>query len=203
MGESLRGKIIEWNDVKGFGFVDDGRRRIFLHRRDFRQLHKRPEKGDLIHFTVGADQQGRVCARDAHHNNDGGRLSFLGLTCLAVLLIAPSFAAHDWLGQEGALWLLGACGVVSLLTYFVYASDKDRAQAKTWRVAESTLHFCELVGGWPGAFIAQRRLRHKVSKPGYQFVFWTIVLVYQYVAADRLLKWRMTSTAAEFIQAQL
>jgi len=41
------------------------------------------------------------------------------------------------------------------------------------------LHLLELLGGWPGAFLAQRRLRHKCSKRRYQFVFWLIVLAYQ------------------------
>jgi hypothetical protein len=31
------------------------------------------------------------------------------------------------------------------------------------------------MGGWPGAFVAQRRLRHKCVKRKYQIVFWLIV----------------------------
>jgi uncharacterized membrane protein YsdA (DUF1294 family)/cold shock CspA family protein len=203
METSARGKIIEWNDAKGFGFVDDGRRRIFLHRRDFRRLHKRPEKGDVIHFTLGADQQGRVCAKDAHQHNEGGRLSFFNLVFLAALLITPAFATREWLGNQRALGVLGGCCVASLLAYYLYAVDKHRARATTWRVAENTLHLCELVGGWPGAYIAQRRLRHKVSKLSYQGVFWSIVLLYQYVAAESLLDWRMTTAVRAFIRAQL
>jgi uncharacterized membrane protein YsdA (DUF1294 family) len=32
-----------------------------------------------------------------------------------------------------------------------------------------------LVGGWPGALIAQRTLRHKTQKISFQIVYWTTV----------------------------
>jgi uncharacterized membrane protein YsdA (DUF1294 family) len=54
------------------------------------------------------------------------------------------------------------------------------------------LHLLELLGGWPGAFIAQRRLRHKCSKRQYQVVFWAIVLLYQTTAFDSLQQWRIS-----------
>lgn len=64
---------------------------------------------------------------------------------------------------------------VSLVTYFVYSVDKARAQAGGWRVSEGTLHLLSLIGGWPGALLAQRRLRHKVRKPVFIIVFWLTV----------------------------
>ena len=77
--------------------------------------------------------------------------------------------------------------VVSAITYGMYAHDKQRAVSQGWRVPESSLHLGELLGGWPGAFLARRRLRHKCSKPGYQVVFWAIVLLHQIVAVDVIL----------------
>jgi uncharacterized membrane protein YsdA (DUF1294 family) len=67
---------------------------------------------------------------------------------------------------------------MSLLTFMLYVGDKAQAQQGGWRVPEATLHFCELLGGWIGAFIAQRTLRHKSSKDSYQAVFWGIVMVH-------------------------
>ena len=32
----------------------------------------------------------------------------------------------------------------------------------------------ELLGGWPGALLGQRRFRHKTRKRSYQLVFWLI-----------------------------
>jgi uncharacterized membrane protein YsdA (DUF1294 family) len=36
----------------------------------------------------------------------------------------------------------------------------------------------ELVGGWPGALLAQQVFRHKTRKLSYQVVFWTIVVLH-------------------------
>jgi hypothetical protein len=57
----------------------------------------------------------------------------------------------------------------------------------------------ELLGGWPGAFLAQRRLRHKCSKVSYQFVFWLIVLAYQFAAFDSIQNWRFSRAAWDYV----
>jgi len=81
---------------------------------------------------------------------------------------------------------------ISLVAYWFYAVDKRQAIFHQWRISESTLHLLELIGGWPGAFVAQRRLRHKCSKRSYQAIFWMIVLIYQYVAFDVLNNGRLS-----------
>jgi hypothetical protein len=43
--------------------------------------------------------------------------------------------------------------------------------------SESTLHVLALVGGWPGALIAQNRLRHKSKKQPFRAVFWATVVM--------------------------
>jgi uncharacterized membrane protein YsdA (DUF1294 family) len=70
--------------------------------------------------------------------------------------------------------VLIAYAVMSAVAFVLYWRDKLRAERGRWRVPEATLHTIELVGGWPGALVAQRVLRHKSSKPAYQIVFWTI-----------------------------
>ncbi len=78
------------------------------------------------------------------------------------------------------LWLaiLAAYLAMSLATLAVYARDKQNAAARRRRVRESTLHTLELLGGWPGAFLAHRVLRHKNRKLSYQAVYWLIVLLH-------------------------
>jgi uncharacterized membrane protein YsdA (DUF1294 family) len=73
---------------------------------------------------------------------------------------------------------------ISLLTFWLYSDDKRRARDGRWRTPESTLHLCELLGGWPAAFIAQRVFRHKSAKVSYRFTFWAIVVLHQLVAAE-------------------
>ena len=75
-----------------------------------------------------------------------------------------------------AVLLAYAC--MSVVAFALYWRDKRRAQRGLWRVPEATLHIVELLGGWPGAWLAQRALRHKSSKRDYQLVFRTIVAIH-------------------------
>lgn len=65
----------------------------------------------------------------------------------------------------------------SLIAFVAYALDKAAARSGKWRTQESTLHILALVGGWPGALVAQNRLRHKSRKISFQVVFWATVLL--------------------------
>ncbi|NCB58288.1 MAG: DUF1294 domain-containing protein [Gammaproteobacteria bacterium] len=65
--------------------------------------------------------------------------------------------------------------IISVVTYITYAMDKSAAEQNRWRIQENTLHMLALVGGWPGALIAQRTLRHKTQKISFQIVYWATV----------------------------
>jgi uncharacterized membrane protein YsdA (DUF1294 family) len=58
-----------------------------------------------------------------------------------------------------------------------YALDKSAAQAGRWRIAENTLLMLGLIGGWPGAIVAQQLLRHKTSKASFRLAFWATVVL--------------------------
>jgi len=75
-------------------------------------------------------------------------------------------------------WPVGAAYVgLSLLCFLLYARDKAAARAARRRTPERTLHLLALLGGWPGALLAQRHLRHKSSKASFRSAFWgTVVL---------------------------
>ena len=68
--------------------------------------------------------------------------------------------------------------LASALAFCLYWTDKRRAGRGAWRISEATLHGVELLGGWPGAWIAQRVFRHKWQKRPYMAVFWTIVAIH-------------------------
>lgn len=72
-------------------------------------------------------------------------------------------------------WVLAAYVLMSAVALAMYGIDKQRAVRGDWRIAEGTLHAIELLGGWPGAWIAQRVFRHKGRKTRYLIVFWAIV----------------------------
>lgn len=186
------GKIIEWNGERGFGYLESDRRRIFLHIRDFAERHKQPETGDLISFTMGADKQGRPCAQQAAHINDGGSFKASDALALLALLVAPVLVLVHLARYFPWTYLAGGWVVIIALTYLAYAMDKRKARAKEWREPERLLHLLELLGGWPGAFVAQRRLRHKSAKFSFQFIFWLIVALHQFAAVDYLRGWPLT-----------
>ena len=74
--------------------------------------------------------------------------------------------------------LVGAAYAITSLSCFVaYALDKSAAKSGAWRTPERTLLVLGLVGGWPGALLAQQWLRHKTAKRSFQQQFWVTVAV--------------------------
>lgn len=76
--------------------------------------------------------------------------------------------------------------LASVLAFGLYWHDKRSAMRRDWRTPEARLHLVELLGGWPGALLAQQLLRHKTRKLSFQLVFWGIVTVHQVVWLDYL-----------------
>jgi uncharacterized membrane protein YsdA (DUF1294 family) len=84
------------------------------------------------------------------------------------------------------IWLIILTAEVftlSGLTLGFYAWDKRQAKKHGWRVPEKRLHLLSLLGGWPGALLGQRWLRHKSVKTKFRLVFWLTVLVHLAIAA--------------------
>ncbi len=75
-------------------------------------------------------------------------------------------------------YILGFYGFASVMTYLAYGWDKRRAVLGGRRIAEQTLHWMELIGGWPGAMVAQHRFHHKWRKTSYMLIFWAIVFLH-------------------------
>jgi uncharacterized membrane protein YsdA (DUF1294 family) len=95
-------------------------------------------------------------------------------------------------------WILWSYLLISLITIFVYASDKVAAKGGAWRTKESTLHLLSLMGGWPGALIAQQKLRHKSKKPSFRSAFWMTVFLNVAVLA-----WMFTSAGSITVRSWL
>lgn len=67
--------------------------------------------------------------------------------------------------------------VVSVIAYITYAIDKKAAIKNRRRVSEKSLHLLGVLGGWPGALLAQQRLRHKTQKTSFQLMYWLTVVL--------------------------
>ncbi|MGZ7457451.1 DUF1294 domain-containing protein [Pseudomonas sp. Ma2-10] len=129
---------------------------------------------------------------DASARNNPGRKPAGEIRNLRLkLLVFAALCALPLFGSI-SLWVRGVCviplaayGVVSLLAFLLYWSDKRKARANHWRTPENVLHAVELAGGWPGALLAQQLFRHKTRKLSFQWVFWIIVLMHQVFWIDQ------------------
>ena len=120
----------------------------------------------------------------------GARVGAGVIVLWLVLLVPPALALPRVARELDLRILLPALIGINVVTYFLYARDKRRAQAGAWRIAETTLHLVALLGGWPAAFLAQRRFRHKISKTSFQVAYWLIVALHESATMDYLQGWR-------------
>lgn len=181
----LSGRIHDWNDERGFGFVtpSGGGDKAFVHIKAW-SGSGRPHDGLLVSYATRRDGRGRLNAhtvkavRAAARPRRSGRLGAGSqrwrIACGAGLLALEASAAALGPGWRAAWVVLLALG---LATAVLYAGDKRAATRGQWRTPESTLHLFGLAGGWPGALLAQGLLRHKTAKPGFQAVFWLSVVL--------------------------
>ena len=177
-----QGKITHWNEEKGYGFItpSTGAKQVFVHISAFRNRGESPEINQLVEFALSTDKQGRPCAVRVTRAGErlpgeikrNDRYFYIAGAGLFLLFVAASVAVGR-LPPDILLLYLGA----SLVTFFMYFWDKSAARTGAWRTQESTLHLLSLLGGWPGALIAQQTLRHKSRKASFRAVFWLTVLV--------------------------
>lgn len=178
----LKGKITQWDDDKGFGFIQPMLKgeRIFLHIKALQNKARRPVIGEIVTYTTTQDSKGRLQAGSVTFAGEKLRLKKAKAGSVMPLLLVMLFFAGlllaCWQGKLPA-YIVAAYLLLSVVTYFSYWLDKRKAQAGRWRTAESTLQFMSLLGGWPGALLAQRYLRHKSQKRSFLWQFWfTVVL---------------------------
>lgn len=177
-----KGAIASWNDEKGFGFIKPsaGGKQVFIHISALGSRSRRPETGQLVTYTLAADSQGRARAVDAvlagecvrlNRMRNGGTLALVGAT-IFLLVVGISVVT-----SRTPPLILFIYVIASLATFLIYWGDKSAARRGEWRTKERTLHLLSLLGGWPGALVAQQALRHKSRKQSFRIVFWTTVLL--------------------------
>lgn len=178
-----RDRLTEWNDDRGFGFVTPlgGGLKLFAHVSEFPRELRRPQLNDLVTYEPVLDEHGRpqarrigflVPARVKHEPHDqpvsvAGLLLAAGFFIALALLVAVSMLPPQ---------VFGVYTVASVVLFAMYARDKNAAQSGAWRTREDRLHLMALLGGWPGALVAQTLLRHKTRKQPFRTIFWATVV---------------------------
>lgn len=176
-----QGRIQNWDDAKGFGFVEPngGGTRAFVHISSFLKRSRRPINGDIIVYETKEDGKGGHKAvsvkllKDYKNVRSKPSASKPGSNA-AKLVITGYCGALVLLNVMGQLPvnLVYFCIVMSAVAFCLYGVDKSAAKHQRWRISESKLHVLGLLGGWPGAFVAQHVFKHKRSKPAFMRVFW-------------------------------
>ncbi|HSH73134.1 MAG TPA: DUF1294 domain-containing protein [Methylophilaceae bacterium] len=176
-----QGRITGWKDDQGFGFVtpNGGGTKAFVHIKAFQSAKSRPQDGDLITYELSTDTKGRSTAtkilfalapqpaqqRKVAWSGSVFALIFYGALCTLVLQKKLPIQL---------LWLYSGASVIAFL---MYGLDKSSARSHGRRIPEQTLQVVSLLGGWPGALVAQKLFRHKTQKVAFQRVFWVTVVV--------------------------
>jgi uncharacterized membrane protein YsdA (DUF1294 family)/cold shock CspA family protein len=181
----VKGKITEWNDHRGFGFVSalKGGERVFVHISAFPTDSRRPTQGEFVSYTLSTDARGRLCATEIAYAVSHGKRSVLGRQASNSQLIAGCVSAAFFgvvalLAIGELLWwpVVVVYIVTSVAAYYAYKRDKEAAKFSTRRTNEWTLIVLGLIGGWPGALIARHRFRHKTKKVAFRIGYWLSVV---------------------------
>jgi uncharacterized membrane protein YsdA (DUF1294 family)/cold shock CspA family protein len=170
-----QGRLTIWHDDKGYGFItpNGGGPRVFVHRTAFGSA-RRPRGDELVTYELAVDDKKRHNARNVQYvavARSRGLPAVGAIVAPALALIFFAFLLSATAGGSLPWAVLIWVAVVSALTFAAYRSDKAAATRGQWRTPEQTLHLLSLVGGWPGALIAQRWLRHKSTKTSFLVEF--------------------------------
>ncbi|WP_224704259.1 DUF1294 domain-containing protein [Devosia aquimaris] len=189
------GKLVQWNNNAGFGFVrDSAGNDFYVHISKLKPEQPRPRVGDTLEFALVTGRKGRPAAsditvtpaaapppdrgmRDVTRPPPGVSRYTIGLrvvaaTMMTLLLLLAMVSQHApvWLGATYAL--MGAASAL------LYRFDKLYALSGRWRVSETNLHVVDLCFGIIGGLAAQELYRHKTVKPAFVATTWAIALLH-------------------------
>ena len=186
-----QGRLVEWFDDKGYGFIqpNDGLKdRVFLHIKDFSRPGPRPILGCALEYLVQLDGNGRYRAKQVIYLKASQAKKQLDQPQTASVRSAQKLAPMQVLSVAYILtlavllitgllngMLLLFISLMNLMSYWFYAQDKQAAQQGNRRVPENTLHILALLGGWPAAWLAQQRLRHKTQKQPFRKIYFCTI----------------------------
>ncbi len=184
----FEGILTNWNDDRGFGYIEStqGGEPIFVHVSAWPKGAGRPRLRQAVSFEIEVGTKGKrarnvqlLQSQRASRPSERANRAQWGIATLFVLpafLLLYTVVAILW---RPPLWVTALYIGASATTFIAYAADKSAATRGAWRTQESTLHLLSLLGGWPGALLAQQALRHKSTKQEFRQVFWATVVVNQ------------------------
>jgi uncharacterized membrane protein YsdA (DUF1294 family)/cold shock CspA family protein len=198
-----QGKISSWKDAEGFGFItpNGGGPAVFVHIKSFADRGTRPAGNEIVTYHLSTNEKGQPRAENVAFvrrpaSREGAPRSGKGslITASGFLVLVGVFVL---IGKLPAL-ILGLYLGISAIAFITYWLDKSAARNNQRRTPEKTLHMLALAGGWPGALLAQKVLRHKSKKESFQVAFWFTVAV-----NCGALGWLLSSSSASTLRTIL
>ena len=163
-----------------------------MHIKDFARPGPRPIIGCALEYRVILDERGRFRAQQVTYLKASQTRK-----ASKPAKAESSFQANPWSAmQMGIVFYFVLMGIMSFihilpaytllfvlmmnaLSYWLYSQDKEAAQLGNRRVPEQTLHIVSFLGGWPAAWWAQQKLRHKTqNNPFVRFIFVPYSFIY-------------------------
>ena len=177
-----QGKITNWKDDRGFGFITptSGGSQVFVHIKSFSNRQRRPVGAELVTYELTTDKNGRPQGKNVKFVGDltpRPSTPGPGVISLTFGFLFLAFVAGAVFVGKLPFAVLGLYLLASAVAFFAYALDKSAARNSEDRISEATLQLFSLIGGWPGALVAQRVLRHKTKKRSFQIEFWVTVML--------------------------
>ncbi|WP_032048052.1 DUF1294 domain-containing protein, partial [Acinetobacter sp. 1566109] len=151
----------------------------------------RPIIGCALEYLVILDERGRFRAQQVTYlkASQTRKASKSAKT-------ESSFQAKPWSAmQMGIVFYFVLMGIMSfihvlpaytllfilmtnVLSYWLYSQDKEAAQLGNRRIPEQTLHIVSFLGGWPAAWWAQQKLRHKTQKQPFRKIYFCTIFLH-------------------------
>ncbi len=181
------GTISEWDAEKGYGFITlSGQpKRIFFQLSDINQTGRLPQVDDYVRFQLTKDVYGTI--RATHIERPATFNFAVALVVWFASVLSASVYLFDYSPISCLLYFL-----ISAISYAIYAFDKSAEQRGSWRVPSLSLYLLALIGGWPGAILAQALLYYRYHDDQFKATLWLIAL-----ANFSLFCWTLTAQGNE------
>lgn len=182
-----KGKIHHWNTSRGMGSIRSPQTGydILFRLKDYRGSAA-PREGETVWFdeVTSVHTKPRAIAvstvsanADVHSHRPRhyiGRKSNARTFMMLVFLWVVLGVWGVW-SYRLSIWLVASVLAVNLLTLLAYAIGPQAAHGRGRRIPEPVLHLLSLLGGWPGAGLAQTILRYRSHKPSFAVWYWGTV----------------------------
>ena len=176
------GVLKTWDEERGFGFIEpaQGGKDIFVPLAAFAPGKQRPQVKQRVRVEIETGPDGQPQASQVEVAMPASLRSVSRHEASAHWAMAIRLALPAFLGLYlllAIVWEIPASVALgylalSALTLGAHAMDKYAAKRGLQRSSENMLHLLSLLGGWPGALLAQRWVRHKSAKTQFRQWFW-------------------------------